>query len=180
MKFGKRQIFVLVLTLVVCVAVYVNWKIAKNSTTTEINNITSGQEKTLGEAKFVDNQTEQVSTSSGSEYFVTARLNKKKTRDDSIALLKSISESEKNDLESKKKALDDLRKIALAVEKEDRIESLIKSKGFSESVVFIGDKNVNIVVKSSGLKANEAAQIKDIAVNESGVTPDKVIIIDIK
>lgn len=174
MRFGKRQIFVLVLTLVVCVAVYINWRLTRINTDINISSA-SNVDKTLGEAKFVD-----TTTTTESEYFAQARLNKTKSREDSINLLKGISDDTKNDEESRKNALDDLRRLALNGEKEDRIESLIKAKGFKGCIVLIGDKNVSIVVQTDGLKANEAAIIKDIGVSEAGVTADKVLIIEVK
>ncbi len=182
MKFNKRQFFILALTIVICFAVFINWKLTKTNLSAQLNNLTSNSEKILGEAKFVNkDETGLISNSiSQNEYFIQARLNKKKSREESIELLKTISDGQNNDEDSKKKALDDIRKIALAIEKEDRIESLIIGKGFKDCVVLIGDKNVNIVVQTDGLKANEAAQIKDIAVNETSVTSDKVIIIEIK
>lgn len=182
MKFNKRQFFILALTIVVCFAVFINWKLTKANLSAELNNLTSNSEKTLGEAKFVNTNESGLTSNSGlqNEYFVQARLNKIKAREESLALLKTIAEGEKNDADSKKKALDDISKLALASEKEDRIESLVKSKGFKDCVVLIGDRNVNIVVQTDGLKANEAAQIKDIAVNETSVTSEKVIIIEIK
>lgn len=182
MKFNKRQFFILALTIVICFAVFINWKLTKTNLSAELSNLTSTTEKTLGEAKFV-NANESGLTSNSvtqNEYFIQARLNKRKAREESIALLKTISDGASNDADSKKKALDDIRKIALATEKEDRIESLVKSKGFNDCVTLIGDKNVNIVVQTTGLKANEAAQIKDIAVNEASVSAEKVIIIEIK
>jgi stage III sporulation protein AH len=167
---------------VVCCAVYINWKLTKNEPTADIENTSSNVEKTLGEAKFVNNNEEGISSKEidQSEYFGAARLNKKKTREESLTLLKSISEGANNDAEAKKKALEDIRKIALNNEREERIEQLVKAKGFTDCVALIGERNVNIIVSSKALKANEVAIIKDIAINESSLTADKVIIVEMK
>ena len=182
MKVNKRQFFILALTVVVCLAVYINWKLTKVQVdNTQISNNSETAEKTLGEAKFVNkDESGQLSSTTSNEYFALARMNKKKAREESIALLKSITDGEKNDADVKKKALEDIRKIALAAEKEDRIESLIKAKGFKDCVALLGDKNINIVVSTTALKPLEAAQIKDIAINETSLTSEKVIISEMK
>ena len=45
-------------------------------------------------------------------------------------------------------------------------ENLLKTKGFENSVVFVNDKSVNVIIKANGLKKEETAQIQNIISRE--------------
>ena len=177
MKFGKKQLLVVSLTLIVCFAVYLNWRFMGDYTEGQVyDDVSSMDDKTLGETLLVDNQNTTVE---GNEYFTSAKLNRQKSRDDAIALLKEVAENDKNDTATKAKALEDIRKIASNIEKESIIENLAKAKGFINCIAIIGEGNVSFVVQTQGLKANEITVIKDLCVQESGVKAEKVTIIPV-
>ena len=52
------------------------------------------------------------------------------------------------------------------------------SKGFEKCVAVISNGAVNIVVKSRGLTAAEVAQINTIVYEQTGISPDKIVIIE--
>src|SRR5690606_22864401 len=96
MKFSKRNLFVIGLTLVVCAAVYVNWRMAAPASNLDLEGLASGTEKTLGEAKLVDNSSSSITTiASGDTYFTDARLNRQKAREEAAETLKELYENEK-------------------------------------------------------------------------------------
>ena len=73
---------------------------------------------------------------------------------------------------------EEIRNVVLA-----RVNSIEKHPDSDHLVICqveIGGGNVNIVVKSSGLQANEAAQLNEIVVNETGISADKIKIIEVK
>lgn len=61
------------------------------------------------------------------------------------------------------------QKLALVerMEKELALETLIKSKGFEDVIVTIGDKGVSIVVGSEQLTAEQANRILSVVVSET-------------
>ena len=65
-----------------------------------------------------------------------------------------------------------------AIEKEGKIENLIKAKGFSECMVYYDTERVDVIVKTEGLLENEVAQMKDIIVNEVSVPDENISIIE--
>lgn len=181
MKFSKRNLFVIGLTLVVCAAVYVNWRLAAPASNLDLENLGSGTEKTLGEAKLVDNSSSSVTTISTKDtYFGEARMNRQKAREEAAETLKGLYENEKADQAVRTKAQQDLLLLAGNSEKEATIETLVKAKGFAECVAVIGNDSVNVIVKTKGLKDNQPVIIKEIVVNETKITAEKVKIIEIK
>jgi hypothetical protein len=185
MKVNKKQIVMLTLTLVVCVAVYLNWRFLQNdatdpNATTPVSNEVTDTEnqddgKVLGEAKYVDGSGESVD-----EYFTQSRLTRQQSKDDAIELLKTVVNSDESSAESKEKANNEIVSIANSTEKEGIIENLIKAKGFNDCVVFISSDSVNVVVSTSGLTAEQAAQIKEIVVSQTDVSPSGIKIVEIK
>ena len=70
--------------------------------------------------------------------------------------------------------------IAKNIEQESNIENLIKAKGFAECLAFIQNGECSVVVSSTGLLDNEAITIKDIVAGQSGISYDKIKIVEAK
>lgn len=185
MKINKRQIVFLSLALVVCVAVYLNWRFLNNVDldnngmvsveTGNVNEENQDDGKTLGQAQLVETVAKDVSA-----YFTECRLNKQQTRDEALELLKTVAESEDSASETKEKASNDMIDLAKTTDVESTIESLVKAKGFSDCMVYIGDDAVNVVVATEGLSSEQAAQINEIVIAESGREASAVKIVEIK
>lgn len=183
MKVNKRQIVFLTLALVVCIAVYLNWRFldhvdldSGNGAILETGQNQSGEEeKKLGEAELVETVAKDVDA-----YFTECRLNKQQTRDEALELLKTVASSAESTNDSKEKANNDMVDLAKVTETEGTIENLIKAKGFSDCVVYITDESVNVVVATQGLNTAQAAQINEIVISETGKVASAVKIVEIK
>lgn len=182
MKIDKKQIVFLTLALVVCIAVYLNWRFLDNVdldnsmvSVDSVNEAEEKDEKTLGQAQLVETVAKDVTA-----YFTECRLNKQQTRDEALELLKSVADSEDATAETKEKAGTDMIEMARVTDVEGTIESLIKAKGFSDCMVYISDDAVNVVVASVGLSSEQAAQINEIVISESGRDASSVKIVEIK
>ncbi len=183
MKINKRQIVFLSLALVVCIAVYLNWRFLNNVDMDESmvpvengavqENVEEG--KTLGQAQLVETVAKDVTA-----YFTECRMNKQQTRDEALELLKSVADSEDSTTETKEKANNDMIAMAKTTDVEGTIESLVKAKGFTDCMVYISDEAVNVVVASSGLSSEQAAQINEIVISESGHDAAAIKIVEIK
>lgn len=182
MVFKKKQVVMLAMTVVVCVAVYLNWQFNNTNddlTVTEsLENNDNG--KVLGEAQLVSTGADDVEASSTADYFVEAKLNRQKTRDASIEILTSVSENTNNNEDVRKKAATDIGTIATMMEKETKVENLIIGKGFSNALAVLSNSSITVMVKSAGLKQNEIAQIKEIVIEETGLKADSIHIVEIK
>ncbi len=182
MKINKRQIVFLSLALVVCAAVYLNWRFlgqvdleGEKNQTVETTNQKNEEEKKLGEAELVETVAKDVG-----EYFAQCRLNKQQTRDEAMELLKTVAQSGESAQEMKEKANNDMINLAKVTDTESTIENLVKAKGFSDCMVYITDEAVNVVVATQGLSTEEAAQIHEIVISESGMVASAVKIVEIK
>ena len=186
MKINKKQIVMLGLSLVVCAAVYINWRFlqAEDITTTENTQKTSSdtttqnensEGKTLGEAQYVSSD-----VTDADEYFVSSRLTRQQSKDKAIDLLESVVNNEASSAESIEKANAEITNIAAQSELEGTVESLIKAKGFNDCVVFLGSDTANVVVSSDGLTAKQAAQINEIVITQTNIPARNIKIVEVK
>ena len=83
-----------------------------------------------------------------------------------------------NRKEARAEASEKISKIAVDIQNEANIESLVKAKGFSECVAVISDDAVSVIVSAESLTAAEAAQILTIVYETTGITPSKISIIN--
>ena len=197
MVLKKRQMTIGALIVLICIAGYLNWTYKTNPLGTQGNEATSEvsndvtASKSLGQAQLVNSQAVEdtntaasggannVSTNS-SNYFSEAKINKDKARSESVDLIKSILNSSTSDPKAKEKAQQDITKIANNIDKENTIESLLKAKGFNNSVIFINDDSVNVIVGTNSLLPSDTAKIQDIVTSQTNISTDKIKIMQIK
>ncbi len=125
-------------------------------------------EGTPGEAVFTS--TQAVSTLSA------AKLLKEQTRAKNQEMLESIVNNEVLDSAQKQEAVEDMVKFTRRSEMEMEAEILLSAKGFTETVVSIGENNVDVVVCQEDLTDAHLAQIMDIVTRKTGISAENVII----
>lgn len=175
--FVKRKSAVTVMiVLFVCVAVYLNWSYTQDLTLDQALD-TAGKTKILGEATLVNQESKDSGT-----YFDEARLEKQKSRDSALNILKETAEKEELSQDSRDQAAASMEQIAVSGVTETRIETLVKAKGFDDCVALMSEDSVNIIVKSpkDGLTAGDIAKIKDIVVAETDFDASKIKVVEIK
>ncbi len=111
-------------------------------------------------------------------YFTATALDRKESRDEAIDVLKLVTESADATEEAKAEASAKISKIAVDIQNEMNIETLVKAKGFEECVAVISDDAVSVIVKAESLQASEAAQILSIVYDTTGINPANVSIIN--
>ncbi len=187
MKFRKRQLILASLVIALGAAVYLNWQFSgdKGLSTTGILEST----KELGEAKYVnssnvENKTEETSAQSspGSEktqkYFAQAQSNRQKAREETEEKLKNLASDSNINGEVKNEISKQLETFSKNIQQESNIENLIKAKGFSECLVSIQNGECDVIVNSGNLNEKSALIIRDIAAGQSGISYDKIKIIE--
>lgn len=130
------------------------------------NQIADGE--TPGEAVFTS--ASSMNTLSG------ARLLKEQTRAKNKETLLEIINNANISEEQKQEAVDNMIAITDIAEKETAAEILLESKGFDDVVVSITDQSVDVVVNTSELTEAQRAQIEDIIIRKTGVSPDAIVI----
>lgn len=171
----KRQVAAIALILLIGVAGYLNLNIRNSEGDANISVMYNEAAKRLGEAKMV-NSTENVKN----DYFTTAKLEREKKRDESIEMLTEILNSPGADSESKQNAQEQIALLAKFTDCEVSAENMIRAKGYSDCLVFMGENVTSIAVMTEGLDATAAAAITQIAVDTGACTPEQVKIMEIK
>lgn len=145
--------------------------------------------KRLGEAKMVNStetnteQEENVTnnqTAVNSNYFTNAKMEREKTRGETLEMLTEVLNSKEADKESKQNAQKRIELLSKFTEAEVAAENMIKAKGYGECVVFMGENATSVAVETNGLNEIDAAVIIEL-VSSGGVVPaNQVKIIEIK
>lgn len=191
MTMGKRQLVLAALIVALGAAVYLNWQFSGDNQLLATNAVTSTADHEFGEAQLAEAPVSGSSkTTSGSSsvqanapaasYFSEARLSRQKARDTAVELLEKVLTDAKSNDAAKKDAVAQAAVIAQNTLKENNAESLIKAKGFSDCVVFLQNSECNVVVKTNDSSQNNAIVIKDIVSGQSGVSYDKIKIVEVK
>lgn len=177
---GKKHIILACLTLILGVAVYMNYAFASVEDDITAEKTMSGtfsdgsvEAANYGDAAF-------VSASGESDYFAQVRLARMTSRDEAVETLSAILGG--GDLSDEENAVYTGEAVTLSKlsESENTIESLIKAQGFEDCVVYLNGAMANVVVKSEGLVPAEAAQIKDILLTEVTIPAENIRIFEVK
>ncbi len=112
------------------------------------------------------------------DYFTAAALGREEARGEAIDVLKLISDNEEASAEARAEAAEQIAKIALDIQNEANIETLVKAKGFEDCVAIISDDSVSVIVSAESLVASQTAQILSVVYDTTGILPDKVTIIN--
>lgn len=173
---GKKHIIVACLTLILGVAVYMNYAFA--SVEDEITADSVAASETVDVANYGD--ATFVSAEGENDYFAQVRLAKMTSRDEAVETLASILGGGDLSAEENATYTNEAMTISALSESENTIESLIKAQGFQDCVVYLNDTSANIVVKSEGLVPAEVAQIKDILLTEVTIPAENIRIFEVK
>lgn len=109
-----------------------------------------------------------------SDYFAASRADRETSRSETVMYYETIIGSEATSDTAKANAEAELAALVAGMETELRLETLIKALGFSDCLVTVGSENVNVIVKSGELTAQEVAQVLDVVMTETGKTIDYV------
>lgn len=106
----------------------------------------------------------------------SAKLLKEQTRARNKETLLEIINNVNISEEQKQEAVDNMIALTDIAEKETAAEILLESKGFDDVVVSITGDSVDVVVNASELSEAQRAQIEDIIIRKTGVSPDAIVI----
>ncbi len=193
---GKRQIILSCLTAMLVIAVYINYSLSNSdlTITTPTSELTAEQND-YGDTEFVnaDAAEEETDTAEADaptdaakadaqvdDFFAKARLEKTTNRDEAVQTLQMIMGG--GDLTENEIITTALNAVEVSnlIECEGNIESLIKSQGFADCVVYLDGESAKVVVKSDGLEAADAALIKDIILGEVSISSENIRIFEVK
>ena len=169
---GVRGVVIIVAVLLIGAAVYLNYRWFYDPTGS-LGYGDSNMEDSI------DDSTETgADANSAKDYFAAAALTRQQSRDEAIDVLKLVADNDEASEEAKAEAQAKISQIAVDIQNEANIETLVKAKGFEECVAVISDGAASVIVKAESLLANEAAQILAIVYDTTGISPENISIIN--
>lgn len=194
---GKKQIILTCMTLMLGIAVYVNYSLTKSDidvkksvsvnadiSSSELDMQSEADDKAdesnidadsnnYGESEFVNGE-------ATADYFAQARLEKMTNRDEAVQTLQTIMGG--GDITQDEMVTNALEAVEVSklIESEGNIESLVKAQGIEDCVVYLDGESAKVVVKTSGLEKAQAASIKDIILGEVSVPAENIRIFEVK
>lgn len=180
LKVGRRNWIIIGAVLLIGGAVYLNWSLFANADEGYSYDASSGMTAADGSG-VSDGMGDQLNVSTQDDnaaYFAATQVSRQRARDEAMEVLRAVVDSEEAVDAVKGQALSDISRIALDIEREANIETLITSKGFAQCVAVVNGDSANIIVQSDGLLPNEIAQINEIVYEQAGILPANVKIIE--
>jgi stage III sporulation protein AH len=156
----SRQVLVGALAVMVVAAGYYRYSVS--------NGVKTGE----------DDLTVPVMSTSKTEenYFASARRERDSARSEAEEMVKQIAENDQSTADAKAEANLKLKNIAENIKNEGEIESIIKSKGYDECIVFIEENEVRVIVKGDKLESDKVAQISEIVTSRTKFKPSQIVI----
>ena len=184
--FKKNQIMITALAVMIAVAGYLNYsgRLFGNDGK-EANNELANQELldiSLGEAEDIESPEEGMDGTPGeavltSGVIAEAKLTREQVRVQNKETLMEIVDNKELSDSQKEQAVAQMLEMTKTAELEASVETMLLSKGFSESVVTITEKGVDVVINKSELTDANRAQIEDIVVRKTGVKAENIVIV---
>lgn len=193
----NQHLTMLSLTVALGAAVYLNWEYSQTGAKTGQEEVVSAsasqavydplegealETEVTGDKNYGEAQLVSVGESTGDSFFEEARLNRTKTRDEALDTLKQSLKNSKLTDEEKEELTNQLNTTLESITTESEIETLIKAKGFVDSVVFIDGSKVHVTVmtENDGLTKGEVAQIRDIILSKCATTAQDITVVEVK
>ncbi len=191
MGLWRRNAVVGAIVLFVCVAVYLNWNYEQQAG------------KTLGQAELVGAETtdpllegavateetpmegdeeEGTTTSTVSDYFATAKLNRQQARDTALTLLQDAMSGDNVNEAMQEEANAAIQTMADYTVTEAQIENLVVAKGYADCVAFIGEQSLSLAVAQpeGGITDQDTAKILDVVMQSTDFTAAQIKIIEVE
>lgn len=169
----KKHIAVTSMVLMLSAAVYVNYLYAAGNMEGFLE---TG--KNYGDSILVEGTANEEITDS-SAYFSQARVSRQKSRDEAVATIENLYGIAKEDSEDISVLAEKAEEIASHMELENKIENIMKAKGFEDCIVYISGEYADVMVQTEGLLPTEAAVIKEAIIQETSVPVENISIVEV-
>lgn len=182
---GKKQIVLASLVTILGIAVYLNYVFTDtgNFDLLTASQPSSSDTENYGEAQLTGAEpveetdgetTAETTAETENDYFTSARLERRKARDEAIETLAQTLGAEEMTDDEKELAAEKALAVSAQIESENKIETLVKAKGFTECLAYVDADSARVIVRTDGLTAETANQIKNIIIEETGLSAEAV------
>lgn len=105
-----------------------------------------------------------------------AKITREQVRAKNKESLQEIIDNKQLTGEQKKKAVNEMVELTKIAEKEAAAETMLASKGFTDSVVSLSEESADVVVNAKELSEANRAQIEDIITRKTGMAAENIVI----
>lgn len=161
----KKIIAVVTLSVLVLVAVAVNWKFSL------LGNLFSSEDVPEAPAVSVGGSVEEDT------YFDNARYARAQSREEAIALLNSVINDDSVEDQIRENAYKEVVTYAKITEGEATLESVLLAKGFEDCIVYLTADTATVIVSAGSLTEQQSAQIFDAVLAQTGFDGGSVKIV---
>lgn len=194
--FKKNQLIIAALAIMIAAAGYLNYSgriFGENDDVLETTNDLASQElldiseediaSASGDIESQDSEDGTVEgtpgeavLTGGNAVVADAKVTREQVRAKNKETLLGIIDNNNLSDEQKADAVEQMVFMTEIAEMEAATETMLSSKGFSESVVSISGETVDVVVNAAELDEKSLAQIEDIVTRKTGIAPENIVI----
>lgn len=116
-----------------------------------------------------------VDTEDNIDFFAKTRMDRDTKRDEVIQSLNETLKDTSLSADAINKATEELKFNNDMKNKEVKLENLIKSKGYEDAVVLIGEE-VNIILKTEEINEDIASAIRVLVLSETDFLPEQIVL----
>lgn len=197
--FKKNQLALLVISLMLITAGYLNYTSTHNlteqtdssldlakigdaelvsSNTVEDNNSitneTTSSENTITSNEVAESNTDVSDTSEAKDYFTTSKLERNVMYSQMIERYQEVLESTNAYTEQKAAAQEEINNINEIQNAIMIAENLLTTKGFEENIIFVNGESISVIIGKDELSQDEIAQIQNIVSRELKAEVDNI------
>ena len=180
---GKRQIVIASLLVTLSVAAFLNWQFATGDQAVTVMDVSEKNKKdeeessssNYGEAELVSKNTDKKTKENN--LLQQARLDRATSIEDAIDNTNNILKNQNLTETERNKAIEQSLQLTKKKNKQEAIESQIKTKNVvNDCISYIDDNRVNVIVETDNLTEEKVAQIKDSVVSVTNAPASNIIV----
>lgn len=145
----------------------VSSEVVENNITNDTNSVNQVSESNVTDNEAISDEVETQETNANvDDYFAKSKLERDTMYSQMIETYENVLNSE-NALETQNQsATEEITKINNTKNSIMISENLLKTKGFENSVIFVNDESISVIIGTEELKEEEIAQIQNIISRE--------------
>ena len=137
-----------------------------NETNSTENQVTENSNITNNTNTTAQNTTVQETSATTDDYFTKSKLERDTMYSQMIETYENILNSSNASETQKQSATEEITKINNTKNSIMICENLLKTKGFENSVIFVNDESISVIIGAQELKEDQIAQIQNIISRE--------------
>lgn len=150
-------------------------KVGKNEEVQVVDsNASKAEERVTETSKAIEKELTSQENMKKTSYVIDMKMTREKQRNELVQELNEMINNPSTSEESRKEASNLKLGIVKNQDMELQIENILSTKGFENSLVYISDKGINVVVNKEKIEKKDAAKIFDLVAQQSGAKYENI------